>query len=40
MIPSGTTSTNANTASFSDCSRALVRIGPIGAWYWVEVPGK
>ena len=39
-IPSGTTITNANTASFSERPSALVRIGPIGAWYWVDVPGE
>src|SRR5947209_3904560 len=40
MMPSGTTITNANSASLSDRPRAAVRIGPIGAWNWVEVPGK
>ena len=34
MIASGTTITNASAASFSECPSALVRIGPIGAWYW------
>ena len=33
MIPSGTTITNAKIASFSERPSALVRIGPIGAWY-------
>ena len=40
MIPSGTTMTNAKIASFSERPSALVRIGPIGAWYWYDVPGK
>ena len=40
MIPSGTTITNAKIASFSERPSALVRIGPIGAWYWYDVPGK
>ena len=31
---------NAKIASFSERPSALVRIGPIGAWYWYDVPGK
>ncbi len=38
MIASGTTITNASAASSSECTSAVPRIGPTGAWYWVELP--
>jgi hypothetical protein len=39
-IPSGTTMMNARIASFSERPRAALRIGPIGALYVYDLPGK
>ena len=37
-MPSGTTSTKASAASFSELTECLAEQGPTGDWYWYDVP--